>query len=227
MEKQTLVEACAVPIQKCDKQPIATTISEVIDCVMKEYAKHPTLSESKVMEVFKSLERSEFVEDGDGGNYGSLALQQSDYDKAAKQICSTVDIAQVEDEVRRIMSNYWDMKHPEANDFVNELMQSLGSERSTQPAAVSEHGCKNYEADDSTAMNCKWCGDPKWVHDSSGISLNQKGEGAPERYDKARVYYNTEMGLTGLNASKPELTVINKALHIAAGLLPKPEGGKR
>ena len=24
-------------------------------------------------------------------------------------------------------------------------------------------GCQ-YEADDTTAMNCKWCGNPKWAH---------------------------------------------------------------
>ena len=46
----------------------------------------------------------------------------------------------------------------------------LNTDRLEQQPEVSEHGCKNYEADDTTAMNCKWCGNPKWVHDCSGIS---------------------------------------------------------
>lgn len=39
MKKQDLINACATPIAMADKQPIAFTISEVIDCVMKEYEK--------------------------------------------------------------------------------------------------------------------------------------------------------------------------------------------
>ena len=108
-----------------------------------------------------------------------------------------------------------------------EEMLAKGMFESPQPAVVSD-GESNakynyYVRTFHTPFTRKiaWDKAIDWLQ-----SLNQKGEGAQERYDKARVYYNTEMGLTGLNASKPELTVINKALHIAAGLPPKPEGGK-
>lgn len=48
MEKQQLIEACATPIQMADKQPIATTISEIIDCIMVEYDKGEPIDEGKI-----------------------------------------------------------------------------------------------------------------------------------------------------------------------------------
>ena len=44
--------------------------------------------------------------------------------------------------------------------------------------------CTNYEEDDSTAMNCKWCGDPKWVHDKAMLQHHSQPEGEVLQYDK-------------------------------------------
>ena len=222
---------------------------KIIACVNK--SQHPTLSESKVMEVLDDLLiiQSET-------HVGPLTIIGKE--KAATVICSlsVVDIAQVGegDKILKILTNvlitalsenrtleaehgtgrvsptlHIQLHKNEAESIIATL-QSLGSERSTQPAAVSEKEideiifeCIQWDGWEIIGMNHLTAAKIiyEWLQ-----SLNQKGEGAQERYDKARVYYNTEMGLTGLNASKPELTVINKALHIAAGLPPKPEGGK-
>ncbi len=48
-------------------------------------------------------------------------------------------------------------------------------------------------------------------------------EEAQERYDKARVWYNTRLGRTGLDDSDDEAIIANEAMLIAAGLLTTPE----
>ena len=54
-----------------------------------------------------------------------------------------------EEEIRRIMSNYWNMNHPEANDFVTELMESLNV----------QGGTKAIQKQDGTYhLSCQNCG---------------------------------------------------------------------
>ncbi len=223
--------------------------------LLQGYIQQSTLSESKVMEV---------LENGTNGTYW---LTSEYIEKIAKQICSlsVVDIAQVgEGAIVNIMQEYLSVSiaSPTANHVINgsfvaavkikELFQSLGSERSTQPAAVSEGVYVvpnmevpdiNYQQDESgilicnslrekcpaahtaTIHTCKGCLYIPSVANVASFTISSNpngGEEAQERYDKANKWLSKFMD----NSTSDYRNFIKKAIHIAAGLPPKPEGGK-
>ena len=57
----------------------------------------------------------------------------------------------------------------------------------------------------------------------SKTPISESKEEAQERYDKARRYYNEELGVTGLDVA--DTTIVNNSLRIAAGIDQREEPG--
>ena len=93
----------------------------------------------------------------------------------------------------------------------------------TRPTvSEGEDGCKNYEADDTTGMNCKWCGDPKWVHDEVRLSPTQQpSEGEIQKfYDKySKVYHYDQNDPKQTQLTNRRITGNCVAIHGKAGAL--------
>lgn len=117
------------------------------------------------------------------------------------------------DEIRRIMSNYWDMDHPEANDFVNELTESLNA----QLAAGEEEIAKAIEAYNSPLSIRSREEYVKWRDGLAKIitSLHPQPD-AQQRFDKGMDYM---INITDNHISwLPKVHEWINAMQIAAGL---------
>ena len=118
------------------------------------------------------------------------------------------------DEIRRIMSNYWDMDHPEANDFVNELTESLNA----QLAAGEEEIAKAIEAYNSPLSIRSREEYVKWRDGLAKIitSLHPQPD-AQQRY--VELIHECRLQLEYLNEKFGETGTTNSVLsRIAAGL---------
>ena len=107
-----------------------------------------------------------------------------------------------------------------ANELFVECMQSHHpqsiSEERIEEAAI-EYDDRDRSNGPEGADNEDYIGfkaGAKWLQ-----SLNQKGEGAQERYDKAVAHHEENMNLD-------DWDVLMDSFRIAAGLPPNPEGGK-